>query len=274
MGRVALVIEYDGTAYAGWQRQPHAPTVQGALEDTLARITQAPCPVTAAGRTDAGVHAVGQVAHLDTGTRLGPEALRDALNALLPPDIVVRRALQVAADFHARRDARWRVYRYVVLSRAQPSAFLRRYVHHVPGGLRLEPMRAGAQALLGRHDFAAFRVAGTATSSTVCEMHAVRIEARGDLVIFTVAADRFLRQMVRRVVGSLLWVGQGALPPDAIGAILRSADNAQAAPPAPAHGLYLAHVEYAPGRLDRAAGSQAGRNGRGEPGAQRRSQML
>jgi tRNA pseudouridine38-40 synthase len=214
--------------------------------------------VTAAGRTDAGVHAVGQVVHLDTGTRLGPDALRDALNALLPPDIVVRRAVEVPADFHARRDARWRVYRYVVLSRAQPSAFLRRYAHHVPGRLRLEPMRAGAQALLGRHDFAAFRVAGTVTPSTVCEMHAVRVEARGDLVIFTVAADRFLRQMARRVVGSLLLVGQGSLAPDAIGDILRSMDSARAAPPAPAHGLYLAHVEYASGRLAPAAGPAGG----------------
>ncbi|MDR7545107.1 MAG: tRNA pseudouridine(38-40) synthase TruA [Armatimonadota bacterium] len=258
MRRVALVIEYDGTAYAGWQRQPNVPTVQMALEEVLARITQAPCPVTAAGRTDAGVHAVGQVAHLDTGTRLGPDALRDALNALLPPDIIVRRALEVAADFHARRDARLRIYRYVVLSRAQPSAFLRRYAYHVPTALCLESMRAGAQALLGRHDFVAFRVAGTATSSTVCEMRAVRIEARGDLVIFTVAADRFLRQMVRRVVGSLLLVGQGSLAPDAIGAILRSMDGAQAAPPAPAHGLYLAHVEYAPGRLERAVGPAEG----------------
>ncbi|MDR7419483.1 MAG: tRNA pseudouridine(38-40) synthase TruA [Armatimonadota bacterium] len=247
--RLALVIEYDGTGYAGWQRQPARPTIQAAIEDALARVTQESGRVVGAGRTDAGVHALGQVAHVETASRLMPARLRDALNAVLPADIAVREALEVAADFHARRDARLRVYRYAILVRPRRSALLRRYAHHVGTPLDLEAMRAGARALIGRHDFAAFRVVGTSTVSTMCDVRAVRVEARGDFVIVTVAADRFLRQMVRRITGTLLAVGRGDLQPDGLAAILASRDNARAAPPAPACGLYLACVFYSATRL-------------------------
>jgi tRNA pseudouridine38-40 synthase len=247
--RLALGIEYDGTGYAGWQRQPAQPSVQAAVEATLARITQEPCRVTGAGRTDAGVHALGQVAHFETSSGLTAERLLGALNALLPRDIAVHAARDVPVDFHARRDARLRVYRYAVLSRARPSALLRRYAHHVATPLDLEAMRDGAQALVGERDFAAFRVAGTATASTMCHVRALRLEARGDLVIVTVAADRFLRQMVRRITGTLLAVGCGDLAPGRVAAILASRDNAQASPPAPPHGLYLVRVFYPEARL-------------------------
>jgi len=246
---VALVLEYDGTAYAGWQRQPNVPTIQAAVEEALASLVQAPCPVVGAGRTDAGVHALGQVAHFTTASALPLDRIHNGLNALLPHDIVVRHAAEVAPDFHARRDARLRVYRYAVLARPRPSALLRRYAYHVAGSLNLEAMQAGAGALIGQHDFAAFRVTGTSTRSTVCTVRAARLERRKDLVIVTVAADRFLRQMVRRIVGTLLAIGRGALPPEAIGQILASKDNQQAGPPAPAHGLYLARVVYTPDRL-------------------------
>ncbi len=247
--RLAFVIEYDGTAYAGWQRQPHAPTVQAVLEESLARITQAPCPIVGAGRTDAGVHALGQVAHGDSATGLPPERLRQALNALLPGDVAVRRVLDAPPDFHARRDARLRIYRYVVLSRPEPPALLRRYVHQVPGPIDLAAMRDAAALLRGRHDFGAFRAAGTPTATTVCDVRALAIDPRGRLVVFTVAADRFLRQMVRRLVGTLLAVGTGSLPREAVADILDGRGDARTAPPAPACGLYLARVRYAPGRL-------------------------
>jgi tRNA pseudouridine38-40 synthase len=180
---------------------------------------------------------------------LPPDRLQQALNALLPGDVAVRHVLDVAPDFHARRDARLRVYRYVVLSRPEPPALLRRYVHHVPGPLDLAAMRDAAALLRGRRDFAAFRAAGTPTATTVCDVRALGIEPRGRLVIFTVAADRFLRQMVRRLVGTLLAVGAGALPPQAAADILDARAGARGVPPVPACGLYLVGVRYAPGRM-------------------------
>jgi tRNA pseudouridine38-40 synthase len=256
--RLALLLEYDGTAYAGWQRQPQAATVQAALEGAIRSVTREAVRVTGSGRTDAGVHALGQVAHLDTASRLPAARLCDAFNALLPRDIAVREALEVAPDFHARREARLRVYRYAVLARARPSALLRRYTHHVPEPLDLTSMRAGAATLVGRHDFAAFRVLGTDTRSTTCNLRTLSVEQRGDLVILTVAADRFLRQMVRRIAGALLAVGRGARQADSVAAVLASRDNAQAPPPAPACGLYLMRVYYPAGRL---AGAPAGADG-------------
>ncbi len=244
MPALRLLIEYDGTRYAGWQRQSAAPTIQAVVEDAAGSLFQSPCRVVGAGRTDAGVHALGQVAHTMATTRLEPDRIRDALNALLPGDIVVRGVAVAAAGFHARRDARLRIYRYVVLMRPRPSALLRAYTHHVAAPLDLSAMRAAAAHLEGRHNFAAFRVTGTAVTSTVCNVAALRVERRDDLVVFTVAADRFLRQMVRRVVGTLLRVGSGRLAPEAVGAILKSGDAQQAGPSAPAHGLYLVRVLY------------------------------
>ncbi len=246
MPTLRLLVEYDGTHYAGWQRQPAAPSIQAALEDAAAALFQAPSPIVGAGRTDAGVHALGQVAHVATTSGLSAARIRDGLNALLPADIVIRDVCEVAPSFHARRDARLRIYRYVVLARPRPSALLRRYAHHVAGALDLESMRVATAYLEGRHDFAAFRVTGTSTASTVCAVRALRIERRGDLLVFTLAADRFLRQMVRRIVGTVLQVGRGALAPDMIRAILQSRDNQRAGPSAPAHGLYLVQVVYDP----------------------------
>lgn len=244
MATLRLLIEYDGTRYAGWQRQSAAPTIQGAVEDAAGSLFQTPCRVVGAGRTDAGVHALGQVAHTEAATRLEPDRIRDALNALLPGDIVVRDVAVAATGFHARRDARLRIYRYVVLVRPLRSALLRAYTHHVSAPLDLAAMRSGASHLEGRHDFAAFRVTGTTVASTICAVRALQIERLDDLVVFTVAADRFLRQMVRRIVGTLLRVGSGRLTSDAVGAILRSGDVRQAGPSAPAHGLYLVAVLY------------------------------
>ncbi len=246
MPTLRLLIEYDGTRYAGWQRQRSAPSIQAALEEAAGSLFQAPCRVVGAGRTDAGVHALGQVAHLAATSTLSPARIREALNALLPPDIVVREVSEAAPTFHARRDALLRVYRYVVLARLRPSALLRGYACHVADPLNLVAMRAAAVHLEGRHDFAAFRVTGTQVASTTCALQALRIDRRGDLLVFTVAADRFLRQMVRRIVGTLLRVGQGRLVPDAIPAVLGSGDNQRSGPSAPPHGLYLVRVLYAP----------------------------
>jgi tRNA pseudouridine38-40 synthase len=244
MRTLRLLLEYDGTGYAGWQRQPHAPTIQAALEDAAARLLQASHRVIGAGRTDAGVHALGQVAHLRTENPLAPERLRDGLNALTPPDIVVRDVAVAGATFHARRDARLRVYRYVILARELPSALWRQRAHHVAGPLDAERMQAAAQHLEGRHDFAAFRVTGTPTASTLCTITAIQLDRRGQFLTLTVSADRFLRQMVRRIVGTLLQVGRGTRPADEVTTVLASADPRRAGPPAPACGLYLVRVVY------------------------------
>ncbi len=244
MRRLALLIEYDGTRYAGWQRQRCAPTIQGAIEAAAGSILSEPISAVAAGRTDAGVHALRQVAHLTTRSALPVERIRRGLNALLPDDIVVRDVLEVSPGFHARYDARLRIYGYALLARPAPSALLCRYTHHVAAPLDLEAMRAGAAGLAGRHDFSAFRVAGTATASAICTVHAVEVERRGDLVVVTVAADRFLRQMVRLMVGSLVTVGRGSAPPDAISEILQSRGDRRAGPALPACGLFLVRVLY------------------------------
>lgn len=246
MRTLALLIEYDGTRYAGWQRQGSTPTIQGAIEVVASSILSEPVRVFGSGRTDAGVHALGQVAHICTRSALPVERIRAGLNALLPDDILIRDVLEVAQGFHARYDARARIYRYALLARPRPSPLLRLYTHHVVAPLDLEAMRAGAAALTGRHDFTAFRVTGTATASAVCTVHALKVERRGDLVTVTVAADRFLRQMVRLIVGSLLAVGRGAQPPESICEILRSGDNQRAGPAVPPCGLYLTRVLYDP----------------------------
>jgi tRNA pseudouridine38-40 synthase len=251
--RLALVVEYDGGRYAGWQRQSTAPSIQAAIEDALGALLRQTVRLTGAGRTDAGVHALGQVAHVDVDSLMPADRIRAGLNALLPRDIVIRDAVDVAAAFHARRDARLRVYRYVILARARPSALLRGYAHHVAERLDLDAMRAAAGPLVGGHDFAAFRVTGTRTATTECTVRVLRIEARGDLVVVTVAANRFLRQMVRRIVGTLLLVARGALPAGAPADILAARDPHGAGAAAPPQALYLMRVYYHAGLLARPA---------------------
>lgn len=245
MRRLRLLLEYDGTNYAGWQRQRAAPSIQAAVEAAASTLFQEQTRVGGSGRTDAGVHALGQTAHLSTNSALPVERVLAGLNALLPDDIVVKDVAEVAERFDARRDARLRVYAYAILNRRRPSALLRRHAWHVPEPLDLGAMRAAAAALEGRHDFAAFRSSGTATATTLCRMTRVRIEAGPvEVIVVTVAADRFLRHMVRMIVGTLVRVGTGALASDAVAAILEGRDNWRAGPPAPAHGLYLVRVLY------------------------------
>ncbi len=245
MRRLRLLLEYDGTNYAGWQRQSAAVSVQGAVEAAASTLFQDATRVTGAGRTDAGVHALGQAAHLSTVSALSTDRILDGLNALLPGDIVVKEVAEAAATFHARRDARLRVYAYAIVNRSRPSALLRHYACHVSARLDLDAMRSAAARFEGHQDFAAFRVTGTATTSTLCTVTSLRVdESDRGIVMVTIAADRFLRQMVRMIVGTLLRVGRGALAADAVASILASRNNQHAGPAAPAHGLYLVRVLY------------------------------
>jgi tRNA pseudouridine38-40 synthase len=250
-----LTLEYDGAGYCGWQRQrgsaaEGAPSVQATLERAVAEIAGEPVPVVGAGRTDAGVHALGQVASLVTTSRIPADRFPAALNAHLPPDVRVLAAEDVHEGFHARFDAVARTYQYEILNRPGPSALLRGRVHHVPEPLDVGAMRTAMAALAGRHDFAAYRGVGSPTKTTLCSVTAAAVESEdgtrlpGARVRIVITADRFLRHMVRMITGTLIRVGLGRLPVDAPAEFLTDPDNRRTGPTAPAHGLYLVRVDY------------------------------
>jgi tRNA pseudouridine38-40 synthase len=249
MPTMRLVLEYDGTAYCGWQRQGGAaaggpPSIQATLERAVSAVTGEAAQVIGAGRTDAGAHALGQVAHLRVSSRISVGRFPGALNAHLPPDIRVLHAEDAPDGFHARYDAVSRTYRYEILNRPAPSALLRYRAYHVAEMLDVEAMQRALGSFAGRHDFAAYRGAGSPTRTTLCTVAAVRCVGRGARVRITITADRFLRHMVRMIVGTLLRVGTGRLAEGAPGVYLGDADNRRTGPTAPPHGLYLVGVEY------------------------------
>jgi tRNA pseudouridine38-40 synthase len=245
--RWRLLLEYAGDDFCGWQLQARGRTVQGVLEEALARILGAPARPLAASRTDAGVHAAGQVAHVDASAGLGPDALRRALNAVLPRDLAVLELERVADGFDARRDARGKRYVYRLLNRSAPSPLRRSRTWHLRDPLDLAAMGRAAQLALGTHDFAAFRgsVAGLAAGQgSVRTLWRLEPGVQGDEVVVIVEGRSFLRHMVRNLVGTLVQVGRGRLPPEAMREILESRDRSRAGPTAPAHGLCLERVDY------------------------------
>lgn len=249
MRTLKLVLEYDGTAYCGWQRQQggaalRAPSVQATLEGAVRDITGEPATVVGAGRTDAGVHARGQVASLVTTSRIPAERFPGALNAHLPPDIRVLDAQDAPEGFHARRDATRRTYQYEILNRRAPSALLRDRAYHVSDPLDREAMGQALAPFLGPHDFAAYRGAGSPTPTTRCTVFEAGWGREGDLLRLTLTADRFLRHMVRIIVGTLLRVGTGRLGVEAPAEYLADSDNRRTGPAVPPHGLYLVRVGY------------------------------
>lgn len=244
MRRLKLVLEYEGTAYHGWQVQPGLLTIQGVLQDTLARLAGGPVQVGGAGRTDAGVHACGQIASFSAELRLEPTALRRALNACLPRDIVVRGVEEVPEDFDARRSARAKTYRYTILRRDYPSACLGRRSLYVPCPLDVEAMAEGARVFLGTHDFSAFRAGTCAARTPVRTVLEASWRQAGDLWHFEITGNAFLQHMVRIIVGTLLEVGRGRRTPANVAAALESKDRRCAGKTAPPHGLCLLEVQY------------------------------
>jgi tRNA pseudouridine38-40 synthase len=242
--RIKLLLEYSGTRYHGWQLQPNARTIQGTLEACLARITDGPVRLHAAGRTDAGVHALGQVAHFDMASTIALPALVRGANSLLPEDIVVHQADEVPADFHARYAARRKIYAYVVRNHSIPSALRAPYAWHVPQVLDLPAMRAAASVLVGQHDFSAFRAASCAARSPWRRLFRLRITRYAERLIFVLCADGFLQHMARNMVGTLVAIGRGQIAADAMPTILHSGQRQHAGPTAPAHGLFLVRVVY------------------------------
>jgi tRNA pseudouridine38-40 synthase len=246
MTNFKLTIEYDGSAYNGWQRQAEAPTVQAEIERALGSMTRSTVTLIGAGRTDAGVHALGQVASFRCETRLLPEEILKGLNGLLPRDIAIRDCCQVPDDFHARFSAKSKCYHYRILNRATRAAVGRDYAWFIHQPLDVGVMRLAAERLIGLKDFKAFESAGSPRAHTRRHvLQAVWVEGAEDHhLTFRIEADGFLRGMVRNIVGTLVAVGLGKLDPPAIEAILASRDRRRAGVTAPARGLFLVEVKY------------------------------
>jgi tRNA pseudouridine38-40 synthase len=244
MRNLRLTLSYDGTDFHGWQTQPQQRTVQQTLEDALAALTQERVRVNASGRTDTGVHAVGQVVNVRLESRLSPEVLLRGLNAHLPDDVVVREAADVPDTFDANRDARRKLYRYVLHDGPVPDLFLRRYCHHVRHRLDAAAMARAAVCLRGRHDFHSFETDWPNRASSVRTVTHLTVNRFGDWLWLDVEADGFLYNMVRAIAGTLLNVGRGYWPETEVEAILRAEDRTRAGPTAPAQGLFLMRVTY------------------------------
>jgi tRNA pseudouridine38-40 synthase len=255
MRAVKLLLEYDGTSYQGWQSQRTGCTIQDIISRTLRSITGERIRLTAASRTDAGVHAIGQVAAFSTGSDLPENVLKRALNAKLPPDIRVLSASEMQPTFHPRYDATGKRYYYVIRQSIDGSAFFSRYTWHVRTALDTAAMHTAAVYLSGVHDFSAFRGAGCNAKTTVRAISAIRVSALdslefmtisipGSYIKITVEANAFLRHMVRNIVGTLVEVGRGRIPAGDIPDILASGDRTKAGPTSPASGLFLEKVFY------------------------------
>lgn len=242
--RIALGLEYDGSAFAGWQWQPGKRTLQAALEEALSFVAAEPVRVVCAGRTDAGVHALEQVAHFDTEVARKPYSWLMGTNTALPEDLRVLWVREVPEDFHARTSAIARFYRYVILNRPMRSALQRRQVtwHYAP--LDAGAMAAAAEQLLGEHDFSSFRAQDCQSRSPNRYMHFIHVRREGDRVVIDLCANAFLHHMVRNIAGVLMEVGAGKRPPEWAGEVLRARDRKAAAVTAPAEGLYLAGICY------------------------------
>jgi len=239
-----LTIEYDGTDFSGWQIQPNARTVQATLEAALSVFLGHPARATAAGRTDAGVHAAGQAVCFRTPRELSPEIALRALNALTPDDLGIRTMHAVADDFDARRSARSRTYRYYLWNRRSRSPFWRRYAWHISRPLAIESMATAATLLRGEHDFSSFRAAGCDAAHPTRRVSRSEVRRQGDLVCYEIEATAFLRHMVRNIVGTLVEVGRGRRAPEEVVTLLAMRDRTKAGATAPAHGLCLWRVDY------------------------------
>ncbi len=259
MRNIRLDLEYDGTAYSGWQVQPRVPTIQEKIEEALYRITGQRVRVSGAGRTDAGVHALGQVAHFHSDTSLPVDVLLRALNSLLPDDIVVKAVRDVPGSFHARKGASGKRYEYWILNDPTPSAFHRRYFWHLRRPLDVEAMGRAARRLAGKHDFSSFQASGGECGrSAVRSVNLLDVEiVRERYLRVAVEANGFLRGMVRILVGTLVEVGEGKIAEEDVSRILEARDRRVAGRTAPARGLFLVWVRY-PGAAE-AAGTEVGR---------------
>lgn len=247
MRNFKLVIEYDGTAYCGWQRQANAPTIQATIEAVLQIMTKRPVTLIGSGRTDSGVHALKQTANFRCETKLSASIFLRGLNSLLPSDIVIKDCQEADESFHSRFDAISKTYDYHILNRAIPAAIRRQYAWHIRQPLDIHAMRIASEFLLGTHDFSAFEATGSPRAHSVRTIMNVCITTDGcdrDHLVVSIEANGFLRCMVRNIVGSLVRIGLHRTHVETLKTILASRDRQLAAAPAPAHGLFLREVTY------------------------------
>jgi tRNA pseudouridine38-40 synthase len=240
-----LTIEYDGSDYFGWQRQTDPNTIQGTIENALHSLTGDSITLTGSGRTDSGVHALGQVASFRADTHLAPGDIHRALNALLPDDIVILSCDEMPGAFHARFDAVSKCYRYCLLNRPLPAALGRQYAWHIRKPLDTAAMRSALVHLEGTHNFKAFEGAGSPRADSIRTVHRAELVSRnGDRIDFEIGGNGFLRHMVRNIVGTLVDIGLGKITPDDLASIRDGEDRGKAGITAPAHGLFLVNVNY------------------------------
>lgn len=245
MMRWKLILEYEGSAFCGWQRQENALSVQQVLEEAIEKFSGERVVLTTAGRTDAGVHALGQVAHFDLAKETSGEIVRDAINAHVRPHRVsVLSADAAAPNFNARLDARMRTYRYIVINRRAPLTVLSGQAWHIVKPLALHPMQEAAALLIGNHDFSTFRAANCQAKSPVKTLDAIMIEQHEDVFVFTVRARSFLYHQVRNIVGTLSMVGLGQWSVEDFKTAFEACDRTKGGPTAPADGLFFVGVEY------------------------------
>ncbi len=244
MRNIKLIIQYDGTRYSGWQFQRNARSVQGEAEKALKGLFGARIVLKGAGRTDAGVHALGQVANFMTRSALETYKIKKALNNTLPGDIVISDVMEAPLGFDSQHDSRAKIYRYTIVNNEALNPILRHYSSLVSYSLDLKKMRRAAEYLVGRHDFRAFQASGASKGDTRRTIKHIDIKKAGDIIIIEIEADGFLYNMVRSIIGTLVEVGRGKMAAERVSDILRSKDRRRAGPTAPAKGLCLMEVRY------------------------------
>jgi tRNA pseudouridine38-40 synthase len=245
MRTIKLLIEYDGTNYLGWQVQAKGLTIQGMIEEKLKLLTGEGVRLIGSGRTDAGAHAFGQVAHFKTRSEMDLRSIQRALNSLFPPDIAIKGVEEADENFHARKQARSKVYEYRILNQPIRSVFHRGYAWHIVQKLDMEEMKKATQKLVGENDFSSFRSTGTPTKTAIRKVFRAEWKrGRDGLIRFEIEASGFLKQMVRAIVGTLVEVGKGKISSEELQRILESKDRKKAGPTAPAQGLFLKEVKY------------------------------
>lgn len=244
MRNIKLILEYDGSNYHGWQSQANASSIQGVLEKAVSKLTGESCQIIGSGRTDAGVHALGQVANFFTNSKIPSEKFSYAINNLLPPDIVIKKSEEAGSDFHARFSATGKKYIYRIRNSIQPSALYRNKELHVRTPLDVTLMQASALYFLGEHDFAAFQASGSSVKTTVRKIYEIKLTNNDDIISLEITGNGFLYNMVRIITGTLIDVGVEKLKANDISEILQSRDRRRAGKTVPPYGLYLAQVFY------------------------------